>query len=402
MNKKLIRILLIEDSPTDADILVRLFKRTTQQEWQIKHVESLSDAIAACNLSLNSDSNPNDNSEESLNQQQQQNHIFDVVLLDLHLPDSIGIETLKQFRTAEPNTPVVLLTVLDDEDLGLQAMAEGAQDYLVKDSVTIQRLLRSIRYAVERGQILAQLKESEKRTREALKKEQELNELKSNFVAMVSHEFRTPMSTIMTSVDLLRSNEKEITEDKKIKYFERVENAISQMIKMLDDILFLSRNEANRVEFYPVFVNLESFCQEIRELIQFSLGKEHLISLNVSGDCSQADIDEDLLRCILTNLLSNAVKYSPGQSTIDFDVTCQDNMAIFQIKDRGIGIPEQDKAHLFETFYRASNSRKFKGTGLGLAIVKRCVEIHQGEIKVESEVDVGTTVIVKLPIEFDE
>ncbi|BAZ37799.1 response regulator receiver sensor signal transduction histidine kinase [Calothrix sp. NIES-4101] len=389
MTKKTIRILLVEDSFTDASIILRIFARSNSEEWQITHVDRLSEAMAICSR----ESNFTDEDVSS-----PKKRTFDIILLDLYLPDSTGIDTLRTFRYVEPNIPVVVLTGLDDEDSGLQAMAEGAQDYLVKDAVTIQRLLRSIRYAFERGQILVQLKESEERTRAALRKEQELNELKSSFVAMVSHEFRTPMSTIVTSLDLLRYHEENITEDKKIQYFQRIDKAINQMLKMLDEILFLSRNEIGKGEFHPNLVNLERFCQEIRELIQFSIGKEHIISLNIIGDCSQVNIDEELVNCMITNLLSNAVKYSPTQSTVNFDVSCQQHLAIFQIIDRGIGIPEQDKIHLFESFYRATNSRKIQGTGLGLAIVKRCVEIHRGEIKVDSKEGIGTTVTVKLPL----
>ncbi|MEA5570886.1 response regulator, partial [Calothrix sp. UHCC 0171] len=239
MNKRTIRILLVEDSLTDAYIILRGFARSNSEEWQITHVDRLSEAIAICSRESNV-------TGEDISSQKQQT--FDIILLDLHLPDSTGIDTLREFRHVEPNIPVVVLTGLDDEDSGLQAMAEGAQDYLVKDAVTIQRLLRSIRYALERGQILVQLKESEERTRAALRKEQELNELKSSFVAMVSHEFRTPMSTIVSSLDLLRYHEEKITEDKKFQYFQRIENAINQMIQMLDEILFLSRNEIGRVE----------------------------------------------------------------------------------------------------------------------------------------------------------
>ena len=389
MNKKLIRILIVEDSPADAGILRRILARTQQQEWQITQVTRLSQAIEACQLSSNS-------GDASIQSQE----IFDVVLLDLRLPDSTGLETVREFRNAPANIPIVVLTGMNDEELGLQAMAEGAQDYLVKDAITMQTLVRAIYYAIERGQILKQLRESEQRTREFLIKEQELNELKSNFIAMVSHEFRTPMSTIMTSVDLLRYSQDQITPERREKYFERMEGAIKQMVQLLDEVLFLSRDEAGRVEFNPVSLNLVYFCQEITELIQFSIGQEHIIKFSASGDCSQVQVDEELLSCILTNLLSNAVKYSPKQSEISWDVTCLNNIAIFQVKDRGMGIPEQDKQHLFEAFYRASNSRQIQGTGLGLAIVKRCVDIHQGEIEIESQEGVGTTVTVKLSIKF--
>jgi signal transduction histidine kinase len=235
MNKRIIRILLVEDSAADADILRHLFARAQQEEWQITQVVRLGEAIEACHLSSTS-------FDASLQSQEK----FDVVLLDLRLPDSTGLETVVEFRNAQPNIPVVVLTGLDDEELGLQAMTEGAQDYLVKDAITIQSLMRAIRYAIERGQIMRQLKQSEQRIRESLSKEQELNELKSNFVAMVSHEFRTPMSTIITSVDLLRSYQEKLTEERREKYFERMESAIKQMVKLLDEILFLSRDEADQ------------------------------------------------------------------------------------------------------------------------------------------------------------
>lgn len=110
-------------------------------------------------------------------------------------------------------------------------------------------------------------------------------------------------------------------------------------------------------------------------------------------------MDEDLLNCILTNLISNAIKYSPPNSTICFDLICKDCLAIFQVKDQGMGIPLKDQSRLFQTFYRASNVGVIQGTGLGLTIVKKCVELHSGHIKLESEQGIGTTVIVTLPLQ---
>jgi signal transduction histidine kinase len=390
MEKIRIHILLVEDSPSDARLLHQIFLYADQEEWHLSHVERLSEAIDA---SRENSTLKLDDEAESRKQR-----TFDLVLLDLSLPDSTGLETLKEFRAAIPDIPVVVLTGLDDENLALQALAEGAQDYLVKDQMTMQRLVRAIRYAVERGEILNQIRESEERTRQALAKEQELNELKSNFVAMVSHEFRTPMTTIRTSVDILEYNSDKLTDERRTKYFDRIQNAINQMLQLLDEVLFLSKTEAAKLEYKPAPVNLENFCSELTDIIQLSVGSQHNIIFTFQGESAQACMDEDLLNCIFTNLLSNAIKYSPPNSTIWFDLICKDGLATFQVRDEGLGIPLKDQARLFQTFYRASNVGVVQGTGLGLSIVKKCVDLHGGHIQLESEQDAGTTVIVTLPL----
>ncbi|MDM9380032.1 ATP-binding protein [Chlorogloeopsis sp. ULAP01] len=390
MEKIQIKVLLVEDNPFDTELLQQLFIRAHQQEWEIVNVEQLSEAIDVCTgQTIHSCDN---SSPLTLNP-----NSIDVVLLDLSLPDSMGLDTLKEFRIAVPDIPVVVLTGLNDEEMALQAMAEGAQDYLVKDEITIQSLPRAIRYAIERAEILKQLRESEQHTRKALLKEQELNKLKSDFVAMISHEFRTPMSTICTSLDLLQTSDK-LTQEWREQFFRRIENALKQMLKLLDEVLFLSKNEVSQFKLQIAHLNLINFCYEIVESIQFSEGKNHKIEFAASGECFEAEMDEELLGSILNNLLSNAIKYSPSESTIYFYLTCQDNMAKFQIKDNGIGIPKKDQIHLCETFFRGSNVGKISGTGLGLAIVRRCVDLHHGYIQVESEENVGTIVTVTLPL----
>ncbi len=391
MEKHTIHILLVEDSLIDAHLLRRIFWHADQQ-WQMLHVERLSEAI---DVSRGNSASILDNSQiESLKQ-----YRFDLVLLDLSLSDSVGLHTLKEFRAAVPDIPVVVLTGLDDENLALQALAEGAQDYLVKDQITIQRLMRAIRYAIERGEILKQLRESEERTRQALAKEQKLNQLKSNFVAMVSHEFRTPMTTIQTAVDMLEYNNDKLTGDRRIKYFARIQNAINQMLDLLDEILFLSKTEADKLEYKPTPLNLENFCSELRDIFQLHGGNQHRIIFTSQGKSTQGQMDENLLNSIFTNLLSNAIKYSPQNSNILFDLICKDGLATFQVKDQGIGIPLKDQTHLFQTFYRGTNVGGIQGTGLGLTIVKKCVELHGGHIQLESEQGVGTTVIVTLPLQ---
>ncbi|MCC5640309.1 response regulator [Nostoc sp. CHAB 5844] len=391
MRKMMIHVLLVEDSPSDAKLLHQIFVHA-YQEVQMKHVERLSDAI---DLSLvGNQLTGDDSNNETLKQDK-----FDVVLLDLGLPDSVGLDTLKEYRAAVPDIPVVVLTGVDDEELAMQALAEGAQDYLVKDQITIQRLVRAIRYAIEREEILNKLRESEEISRQALVKKQQLNELKSNFVAMVSHEFRNPMTTIRTAIDILQ-NQNNLNEGRKNFYFERVQDAINHMLQLLDEVLFLSRTEVAKLEYKPALIDLISFCEEIIEVFKMKAAGQQNITFNYEGECNLTYMDEELLYCILTNLISNAVKYSRPQSNVRLNLNCRDGMAIFQIQDEGIGIPEKDQVNLFQTFYRASNVRRIQGTGLGLAMVKKCVDIHGGEISLESQQDTGTTVTVKLPLNY--
>lgn len=369
-------VLLVEDSPTDADLLRRVFLRSGKEHWQMTQVERLANAIAQC-----------------------QENSFDVVLLDLGLPDSDGLETVTEFRANVPTMPVVVLTMMDDDELALQVMAQGAQDYLVKDQITTQLLVRSLRYAIEREQIFQQLKNSERKILNAWEQEQELNLLKSSFISTASHEFRTPMTTIRTSVELLQKFDHELTNQKRDDYFERIKAAISQIIHLLDEILLLGSGEAGGLRYQPKPLDLEKFCAELMEDLRFSHSQHYTITAECEGDCSIAVMDAALLWHILTNLLSNAIKYSPTGSSVRFSLMCQSGTATFRVQDHGLGIPLKDQSHLFETFYRCSNVGKIQGTGLGLAIVKKCVDLHQGDIQVNSELGKGTMFTVTLPIQ---
>lgn len=170
------------------------------------------------------------------------------------------------------------------------------------------------------------------------------------------------------------------------------------MVQLLDEVLFLSKTEVDRVEYRPTALDLKIFCQELTEIFQLNTDAKRDIIFNHHGECTLAQMDENLLSCIFTNLLSNAIKYSFPESKIWFDLVCQGDVAIFRVQDQGIGIPYKDQRHLFETFYRARNVGKIQGTGLGLVIVRKCVDLHGGEIRIKSKEGVGTTITVKLPM----
>ncbi|MBW4560635.1 MAG: response regulator [Mojavia pulchra JT2-VF2] len=234
----------------------------------------------------------------------------------------------------------------------------------------------------------------------ALEKEQEVNRLKSLFISTVSHEFRNPLTVIQTAVELIDLQGPKLTEAKRKTYVKRIQTAVQSMKHLMEDVLFMGRAEAGKLVFNPVLLNLEKFCQELIE--EFSLVNSSLHEFVFTCDSVNTDawMDERLLHYMLGNILSNAVKYSPEGGAIEFDLRCDpiEGVATFRIQDQGIGIPEADQARLFESFYRASNVKTIQGNGLGLVIVKRCVEAHNGKISVTSQVGVGTTFTIILPL----
>ncbi len=244
---------------------------------------------------------------------------------------------------------------------------------------------------------ITQRKRAEQDIRQALAKEKELNSLKSRFVAMTSHEFRTPLATILSSAELLEHYSHKWNESKKLNHLRRIQVAVKHMTGLLNDVLLLGKAEAGKLEFKPRPLELAKFCQELVEEIELN-ASNHTIAFRTHNQCPNACLDEKLLRTILSNLLSNAIKYSPLSDLVHFDLICEQRKAIFRIQDQGIGIPLAEQAQLFNSFERGSNVGAISGTGLGLAIVKKSVDLHGGQITVESQVGVGTKFIVTLPL----
>lgn len=236
----------------------------------------------------------------------------------------------------------------------------------------------------------------------ALAKEKELGDLKSRFISITSHEFRTPLTTIMSTTELLEYYE--WTKEEELEQLHLIQDAVKQMLQLLEDVLFIGTADAGQLRFNPVLLDLDKFCwdlvAEIQRGINFNLspnGAQHTIAFTSSHQPFFACMDKKLLRQLLSNLLLNAIKYSPAGGTVQFELTSQGDQAVFQIQDQGIGIPKEDQPRLFEFFHRAKNVGAIAGTGLGLAIVKKCVDLHDGRITVHSEVGAGTQFTITLP-----
>ncbi|MGK7874231.1 MAG: sensor histidine kinase [Xenococcaceae cyanobacterium] len=241
-------------------------------------------------------------------------------------------------------------------------------------------------------------KRAEAEMQKALAKEKELSELKIRFIQTVSHEYRTPLSIILLSAGVIESCILPKHEEKKQRNCQRIKAAVKHMTELLEQVLVFNQAETGEQEFNPTILDLEQFCRNLIEEHQDLAGTKHKIQFTSRGKCHSAYLDTKLLGQILGNLLSNALKYSSEGNAVRFELTCEDNKAIFQIRDQGIGIPKEDQSRLFEPFHRATNVGTLPGTGLGLTIVKKAVDLHGGAIAFESEVGIGTTFTVILPL----
>ncbi|MBD2565450.1 MULTISPECIES: hybrid sensor histidine kinase/response regulator [Nostoc] len=378
-----VKILLIEDNLAYARLLQEFLAQAQSQEFTLVHVKRLGEAF-----------------------QELSQYNYDVILLDLTLPDSQGLSSLPPLISQAPSIPIVVLTNTNDEELAIEAVRQGAQDYLVKRQVNVDVLVRSLRYAIERKQVLESLRtvnetlqiRVEERTAE-LVKANELNQFKSEFVSMLSHDIRNPLNTILLAAGLLQNQDERLTKEKKLNHLQMIRSAIKNMAKLLDEVTFIGKADSGRLGYELICLDLEAFCRQMVEEVRLMASDKHVNLVFTSfGQLDEALWDESLLRHILGNLLSNAIKYSLPGGIVRFELIGEEKAVIFRVQDWGIGIPKEDQKRLFQPFRRADNVGNIPGTGLGLAIVKKCVDAHGGDIIVDSQVGVGTTFTVTLPL----
>jgi PAS domain S-box-containing protein len=241
-------------------------------------------------------------------------------------------------------------------------------------------------------------KKSEAGMREALEQQKALNELRSRFVAMTSHEFRTPLAAILSAEEVLRHYGDRLAPHERLETLDSIAAGVQRMSRMLDRVLLLGRADAQLLEYRPAELDLRALCPRLVEEARLqhpqAAGR---IACEIAPEVGVGRYDEKLLRHIFGNLLSNALKYSPQGGEVRFAIRQEGDETVFIVADQGIGIPPDEIAHLFESFHRASNVGSIQGTGLGLAIVKNAVEVHGGRIAVESRLGEGTTFTVRLP-----
>jgi signal transduction histidine kinase len=383
-----LNILMLEDQPDDAD-LVAFELDQAGFEYNLHRVDNEADFAAALHEGL------------------------DLILADYTLPQYTGMRALRLMQERELDIPFIIVTGSLGEETVVECLKQGATDYLLKDRLT--RIGHAISQALQQKKLRDEKRKADEALRQytaeleqrvaertaelqaALQKEKELNELKQRFVSMVSHEFRNPLAAIQSSSELVRNYSHKMDEQRKHRHLDSIATQVSQLTELLDDVLFISKAQSVGMEFKPTTLNLEAFCRKIAQEFQ-QTASNHQIVFTPRGHSVETRADEKLMRQVVANLLSNAVKYSPQGGIIHFHLFYEDEKAIIQVQDQGIGIPEEDHKHLFEVFHRAGNVGAISGTGLGLAIIKQAVEVHGGSISFESQVGSGTTFTVCLPL----
>lgn len=242
-------------------------------------------------------------------------------------------------------------------------------------------------------------KQAETALRQALVKEKELGELKSRFISMASHEFRTPLATILALTETLAAYRLRLTDEQIDQRLQKIREQIEHLKSVMEDVLLLARMQARRSEFSPTPVDLDALCRTVLEEFEDQPQHTHRLIYHYENPPTTVQLDPKLMRRIISNLLSNAIKYSPGGQPITLTLAMTPTAITLQVRDQGIGIPAMDQKHLFEPFHRATNVGTISGTGLGLVITKEAVAMHKGQICVESELGVGTSFTVTLPLE---
>lgn len=319
-----------------------------------------------------------------------------LILMDIFLQGDIdGIEAAHQIWQLY-RIPIIYLTANADMSTVKRARNTGSFGYIVKPFKS-QELQATIEIAINKSREQKKEREALELSEKLRKEAETLTQLKSRYFSMASHEFKTPLTSILGASSLLENYSEKMSDAQKRNHLHKIQKAVKQMNQLLEDVLLLGHAESGKISCHTESIELVEFCWEIIEDLKLIYPRRS-IHFSYDEPLIPTYLDSYLLRSILNNLLSNAFKYSQSHTSIKLEVSYSQKSVIFKIIDKGIGIPPDDLNHLFETFYRAKNVGKIRGTGLGLAIVKTFVELHSGSLEINSVLNSGTTFTVNLPI----
>lgn len=364
------KILLIEDNPDDAFILQRTLQRTAPDQFDLIHVGWLGEAL----LKLRDEP-------------------VDLILADLSLPDGQGLEVVEQIRHLSPDIPVVVLTGNNDETLGLKALKVGVQDYLIKGQVDGNALMRSIRYAMERHQLVQEIEDT--RVRQI--------KTKDEFLSHVSHELRSPLTAIYQYVTILLDGLAGELKPDQLEYLGIVLRNTVQLKDMIEDLLFVTRTEAGKlnIEQRKVLIS-ESIFDVVNSLHADANAGGKSLTANVPSDMPPVYADPERLFQIVTNLVGNALKFTQegGAVAVKVHPFSEDGEFIcVEVSDNGCGISPEGCQRIFERLKQESQYIDIgrQGLGLGLFICKELVNRHGGQIWAESELGEGSRFFFTIP-----
>lgn len=394
MDEKHLKILLVEDNPGDVYLISELLE-TSGLQFVVDRSSSLADAIKSAG-----------------------GQDYDAVLLDLGLPDSFGLETLRRFKQTKINAPVVVLTGLDDEEIAIETVKEGAQDYLIKGNLTGDNIIRAIRYGIERMKLyreIAVAKEALQKLNEELDQKvktrtreleiyaaelKELNATKDKFFGIIAHDLKNPLSSLIGASELLINYVNQLDKDNILNISMLLHGSAQQGYALLENLLEWSMTQTGKLEFYAQKMILNEVIKDT-----ISIFKTQATNKNVDLQCKingilEAEIDKNLISSVLRNLLSNAIKFTPKNGKVSILAHKVLNNIEICVKDTGIGIPEEIGNNIFriDIKYTREGTEQEKGTGLGLLLCKEFIERHGGKIWVESKLGEGSEFKFTLPL----
>ena len=337
------------------------------------------------------------------------------ILLDAALAQMTGDEPRERYLTLEQ---MLLLAHPDDAAAMRKAQSEcfrgaaplyrvehrlktmsGEWGWVLSHGRVVERARDGMALRVTGTNVdITQRKLAEAELLAALRRERDLSERKSRFAALTQHEFRTPLSTILSSAELLEHYADGLSAEDRLKMLHGMQSGVKRMDALIENVLTIGKADAGTLRFAPAPVNLGNLCQRVIDELRRDVAAEHVIQFERQFDRASLNLDEILTRRVLTNLLSNALKFSLTGSTVSLTLAERDGNAVIEVSDQGIGIPLEDQPRLCESFHRASNVDNRQGAGLGLAVVKKVVELHGGAISIDSKVNAGTRVSVRLPL----
>jgi signal transduction histidine kinase len=373
-SNKPIELLLFEDNLGDAGLIEEMLEES-EGIYHLEIVETLEEGLVLL-----------------------KNSLFDVILLDLGLPDSDGIDTLKEVHKISTKTPIIVLTGLNNEEIGIFAVKFGAQDYLIKKEIDSKLLKRSIRYSIERKKIESELQNYksnlEDKVKERTKELEQSNKELQQFAYVASHDLREPLRMISSFLQLLERRYNEQLDEDANEFIEFAVDGAKRLDSMIKDLLEYSRVANKKRKFSDV--DLNQVLERTNLNLKFAIDDNN--AEIIANQLPTLSGDEQLLIQLFQNLISNSIKYrSKDNPTIQISVNNELNQFLFSVKDNGIGISTKHLERIFTIFQRLHTREEYEGTGIGLAIAQKIVHQHGGQIWAESELGKGTIIYFTIP-----
>ena len=326
-------------------------------------------------------------------------YLFGLTKNNIEFPLEISLNPFSIYEKEFIMALIIDMTVQRDTEKKIDSLNVVLEEKVKKGTVQLEKTIKKLKEVnLNYKKELQQRIKIENKIKEALKKEKELNELKSKFLSLVSHEFKTPLSGILTSAILLEKYQLTEQQEKRDKHLKTITNKVQYLNNILEDFISLEQIDSSNANYKFTVFNLSKVINEVVYNANMLLKSGQHINISQNSDDYVIRQDEKILELTLNNIIYNAIKYSPENTNIDLKITRKGKNLIFKISDKGVGIPENDQKFIFKRYFRAENVLNIKGTGIGLNIVKAHLENLGGTISFESLENKGSVFYVELPI----